>query len=359
VVDHLARHISSMGVEVEIVSVGQDPMPPPPGTGLTNVVPLSVTKAWRWNPQLNARIKAAAEQRGPSLLHLHGAWLASQWYGARVARRLSIPAVLSLHGQLGPYHWTDKGVFQLLKKKFYWSVMAYPAFRSVQVIHAITFREREYLKVFFKDHPIILIPNAADLDEIDDALRSLFPRPQRQPLIAFLGRFHSGKGAHILIEAFERADLNSDWRLVLAGPAGTSTYMSHLARLVTTCKKRDRIHFVGEISGAKKWQLYQTATVVAVPSLSEVMGMVNLESAACGTPTITTHETGLEDWEDAGGVLVRPDPGELASALERISRLSGDDYRARSIAARRLIENRYSWKVVRRQWLDLYASLVR
>ncbi|PYS66760.1 MAG: hypothetical protein DMF69_25155 [Acidobacteria bacterium] len=100
-------------------------------------------------------------------------------------------------------------------------------------------------------------------------------------------------------------------------------------------------------------------SVVAVPSLSEVVGLVNLEAAACGTPTITTFETGLHDWGDAGGILIHPDAEQLADALMVMANLTDERYRARSLAARRLVEQRYSWDVVSQRWRDLYTTLLR
>ena len=68
------------------------------------------------------------------------------------------------------------------------------------------------------------------------------------------------------------------------------------------CRIRLIRPLLGEANGT-----YKMAAAVAVPSVSEVMGMVNLEAAACCTPTITAYETGLEDWEDGWRY---PDPSE-------------------------------------------------
>jgi glycosyltransferase involved in cell wall biosynthesis len=115
---------------------------------------------------------------------------------------------------------------------------------------------------------------------------------------------------------------------------------------------------VGAISGIEKWRLYRDSFVVVVPSFSEVIGMVNLESAACGTPTITTFDTGLVDWTEGGGVLTRPDAEELAQHLKRFLTLGPTEYARRSVAMRRLIEDKYSWTVVGKRWLGLYRSLI-
>jgi glycosyltransferase involved in cell wall biosynthesis len=236
--------------------------------------------------------------------------------------------------------------------------MAYPTFRSIRVIHAITPEEQGHLAGLFKDHTIALIPNAADLDEIDRSLAALPGSARKEPVIGFLGRFHPKKGVEILIQAFVEAALPPEWHLVLAGPAGQSAYMTKLADLARRSPARDRIRFAGPLSGDAKWRFYQTATVVAVPSLSEVMGMVNLEAAACGTPTITTYNTGLVDWEAGGGMLIHPATRELAEALNVMCSLGAVEYRRRSLAARRLVETQYSWQVVRQRWMTLYNSVL-
>src|SRR3989442_6551 len=115
VVDQFARHLASAGRRVDILAVGYDPMPPPRGVKLTNVPPSRVASFWRWSPDLKQKVVSLAQGNGPRLFHLHGVWLASQWYGARAAQRAGIPFVVSSHGQLAPYLWKDKGALHLVK----------------------------------------------------------------------------------------------------------------------------------------------------------------------------------------------------------------------------------------------------
>src|SRR5437016_9967618 len=110
VVDQFARYLTGAGRHVDILSVGYDPMPPPPGVRLTNVPPSRLATLGRWSPDLKQKVVSLARESRPRLFHLHGIWLASQLYGARAARRTRIPFVVSSHGQLAPYLWRDKGV---------------------------------------------------------------------------------------------------------------------------------------------------------------------------------------------------------------------------------------------------------
>jgi len=360
VVDQLARHIRRPGLTKHILSVGRDPIRAPPGVELTNIQPSFLLRRWRWSPRLKETIAGLGLRSPGTLLHIHGVWLAAQWYGARAARRNEVPFVVSMHGQLEPYHWRDKGPLQFAKKELYWHLMARPVFRCADVVHAITPLEKEHLAQLLPNQRIEVIPNAVDLDEVDGTLTALPAQREsrRTPTIAFLGRFHPKKGVHLLIQAFGMTGLPSEWQLLLAGPAGEARYMRALKHLIERSRKRDRIKLLGPLLDGKKWEFYQSATVVAVPSLSEVVGLVNLEAAACGTPTITTHATGLYDWEDGGGILINPNVHELTEALLKMCSLGAAEYEVRSAASRRLVEERYSWSVVGPRWSALYDSLL-
>jgi len=86
--------------------------------------------------------------------------------------------------------------------------------------------------------------------------------------------------------------------------------------------------------------------------------MVNLEGAAVRVPVVTTHETGLYDWEEGGGLLVHPRVEEMAWALSQALDWSESERHERGRALRHLVERRYSWEAVGPQWLELYASLL-
>lgn len=98
----------------------------------------------------------------------------------------------------------------------------------------------------------------------------------------------------------------------------------------------------GPLFGEEKRNLIDTAWVLAAPSHSEVVGLVNLEAAARCLPTITTHQTGLHDWEPGDGLLVEPNVDALGQALEAACSWSEQEQRDRGMASRRLVQQRYS-----------------
>lgn len=325
------------------------------------VPPSRFCQRWGWSHNLRRTIEGLLDGKsGHKIVHLHGVWMASQWVGARAAGRRRLPFVLTTYGMLHPWLWNYKGLLQLAKKRLYWHLMASPSLREAAVVHAITQRERDVLSRYLPRCRIEVIPLAVDLAEIDEARNAVTPAagPTAERLLLFIGRLDPQKGIDVLINAFNTAGLASDWRLVIAGPERVRGYRQMLEAQVERSGLGDRVVFVGSVTGAQKWHLYGRAWVTLVPSRFEEIAAVNLEAAASETPTITTFATGLTDWTEGGGLLVRGSVSDLSQALATAARWSERERLDRGRASRRLIERKYSWSVVGPQWQELYGSLL-
>ena len=246
-----------------------------------------------------------------------------------------------------------------LKKLAYWRLLAYPAFRRVGVIHAITPREREELAGQFPGQRFAVIPNAIDLAEADAALSNPAAAgpPPKRPYILFLARLHPKKGVDLLLEGLARARGGRDFELVVVGPDHDPAYTRQLQSQAAALGLAARVRFPGPVFGPEKWRLYQEAWGFVLPSRSEVVGIVNLEAAAAGTPVVTTHTTGLADWTEGGGILINPRVDEVTAALEEVCAWSRAERDRRGRALQNLVAERYSWQAVGLRWLELYASL--
>ena len=127
-----------------------------------------------------------------------------QWSAAQAARQQKIPALLSPHGMLNRWHLRHWG-FNELRKLVYWHTLAYPAFRHIPLIHAVTPRERDEMATWLPGQCIQVIPNAIDLEAIDRLRATAGDEsapPVSEPYVLFLGRLHPVKGIELLIEAF-------------------------------------------------------------------------------------------------------------------------------------------------------------
>ncbi len=310
--------------------------------------------SWRRTEGLWDRLVGLIQNNNVDIVHIHGVWRAASVTAQRVCSKLSVPTVLSVHGQLENWAMYRQGQVKKWKKLLYWHLFAKFVFRHVSVLHAITCGEQQSLKKRL-DNPCVVVPNAIDITLIPDdmACSNNFDCPRR---IVFVGRLHPVKGVDLLIDAFLSLS-PKDWQLIIAGPEEVGGYAAEL-KLRASRDSLSRIKFVGYVDGDNKWKLFSGAWVVVVPSYSEVVGMVNLEAASCCTPTITTYQTGLLDWEEGGGILIKPTVKELRSALKIAMAWSADERHQRGIASRRLVERRYSSSAVREQWKHIYSSLV-
>jgi glycosyltransferase involved in cell wall biosynthesis len=285
-----------------------------------------------------------------------------QWLAARVALAQKVPVLLSPHGMLNRWHLRHLG-FKEIRKLIYWRTVAYPAFRPIPLLHAVTPRERDELATWLPGQGIEVIPNAIDLEAMDsiqaNAGAELSPWGD-EPYLLFLGRLHPVKGIDLLIEAFAKAlaGIKRKFRLLIVGPESDPAYVAQLQSLVRLLGVEEKVTFLGPVfEPQEKFSLYRHAWAFCAPSKTEVMGLVNLEAASAELPVVTTHETGLWDWEEGGGLLVHPRVEALSRALNQVFSWSERERRERGQKLRQLVARRYSWQAVGPQWLELYAAL--
>ena len=288
------------------------------------------------------------------LVHIHGTWLVPQLASAIAADEQSIPFIITHHGMMEPWAIQEQGRLKEWKKKIYWKYIAYTKYRKAKIVHAITKREAKHLRKWYPDTPIQVIPNAVDLrfiDQIHDNIKSDVKKE-----IIFLGRIHPIKGVDLLIKAFIRTNLGDDWVLKIIGPVYNEHYQGKLITMINSSFKAEKIKLLGPVFGPEKYRILSQAWVTVVPSYSEVMGFINLESAACNTPTITTNETGLNEWDKHGNILIQPNVDDLSTALKKISNCSERERLNRGILARQHIEENYSAEIITDSWVAMYKG---
>lgn len=352
-----SRH-TDVFTDIKLISTGHDDYVCVPDT--VEHIRLSystIGKPWRY--PANFQKKCSDIIKNCDIVHIHGAWMGPQLMAAKMATKTGVPFVITFHGMLEPWHWHDKGILGYYKKFLYWKLVAYPAFKHADTIHAITPMEKGNLQSLFLSSRIKVISNAIDVNQIQLQFSDDVETQRPESLILFLGRLHPKKGVDILIRAFALADLSTKWKLVIAGSEEVPEYVRKLKQLLVTHDISGRVDFIGAVYGKEKFEWYKRSWVVAVPSHSEVVGMVNLEAGACGTPTITTKQTGLFNWEEGGGLLIEPNEEDLSNALRCVCSWPRSERISRGMKSRMLVDNYYSLSIVGKQWGDLYAELVQ
>lgn len=163
----------------------------------------------------------------------------------------------------------------------------------------------------------------------------------RRPYILFLATIEPRKNVPSLIEAFDAmASTHGNIQLVIAGGHGWKHRSFEQA--LCAAKHRDRIRVVGYVDDSARPALLRQALALCLPSRYEGFGMQILETMACGTPVVCSHNSSLPEVGGNAPLYTRTmNVRELESALEHI--LSSSDLRARCRKKGIAQAARFSW----------------
>jgi glycosyltransferase involved in cell wall biosynthesis len=191
------------------------------------------------------------------------------------------------------------------------------------------------------------------------------PLPHRDlagsPYILCVGRLNDPrKNVGLLLNAYAQLpdDLRARVRLVLAGssPPPDSFWITAEALGV-----RDRVSYVASPSRKELIRLYQEASVFALPSDEEGLGMVILEAMACAVPVVSTRSGGpdgiITDTKD-GFLVPLDDAAAMAKYLQSL--LENPSFNTEiGLNARSTIESRYDERVAGAVFVDVWDRLIR
>lgn len=181
------------------------------------------------------------------------------------------------------------------------------------------------------------------------------------PLIAVFSRLNPLKGVEYFLEAaaivaprFPEARF-----LVVGGPMiGEEAYQRELERLVDRLGFGNRVLFTGFRVDVP--ELLSEVTISVLPSLSEGLSNVLLESMAAGVPAVATKVGGNPEAVEHGvtGLLVPPrNPSALAQAISRLLE-NPEMGRSFGAAGRQRVAERFSVEKMVRETERLYLKLL-
>jgi phosphatidylinositol alpha-1,6-mannosyltransferase len=160
-----------------------------------------------------------------------------------------------------------------------------------------------------------------------EAMRQAHQIPSDRFVMVTVARLTRRKGHHMTLAALARLPHDVRKRIVwlVVGPPGESHYVDEFHRLAqaTDCD----IRMLGPLPAPQIRDLYGASDLfclTGVPDPSgrvEGFGLVYLEAAACGLPSVATAIGGVPDAviADKTGCLVQPSVDDIASAIERMA----------------------------------------
>jgi glycosyltransferase involved in cell wall biosynthesis len=168
---------------------------------------------------------------------------------------------------------------------------------------------------------------------------------------AFNAEKDRNKGYHILINALKECNFESTKPIELLVFGNNNKMFIHELSL--------KIYNVGQIDQEDKLaQIYQAADVLVMPSLSENLSNIIMESMACGTPVVAFHIGGNADLIEhkQNGYLAKAfDSGDLCRGIEwcienTMINLSENAFDK--------VNNTYTFEKISNHYIELYNKLL-
>jgi glycosyltransferase involved in cell wall biosynthesis len=194
------------------------------------------------------------------------------------------------------------------------------------------------------------IPNIVDASQFSFRVR----RPLRPHLVCTRG-FHPYYGIDIVVRAFaEVQKMYPEARLDLVGGGPLENEIRNLVREM----KLTGVYFKGVAAHSEIGRFYDHADIFINASRLDNMPVSILEAFASGLPVITTEPEGMRHLVEHGRTGLLSTPGDAAALAQNVIRVLQDSELSERLALNALREmDRYSWPVVREQWLEVYRTL--
>jgi len=295
------------------------------------------------------------------LLHAHGLWNMQSAVNLAWAARTRRPYVVSLHGMLNPLALRRSRT----RKRAASALYERRRLRAAACVHALGAHETGYLRRHGVSTAVAEVPYGIELPPLDVAVPPPAWRERIEPgrrVLLYLGRLDPIKGLENLVRGWALARAAAparaeEWTLVVAG-WGAPDYEALVRRAAAESGAGTSIVFAGPLFGADREAAYRGAEACILPSLSEGMPVGVLEAWARARPVLMTDACHLPAGFEAGAaVRVGEGATGAATAIGELFSTSSADRRAMGARGRALVERRFSWPVVARQFLEVYGWL--
>lgn len=334
-----------LGKHIELIIVT---CPTPSPLPIENARIIYLPSSLKQISHFTSQWKEILNKENPDIVHINGIWMIQTWIIQREALKRGIRTYITPHGMLEPWiinrhPWKKKIALKLFQEK---------ALRKAIALVATAESEKEnILKLKYNDK-IIVIPNGIDAGSIE-----LKDNWEKKKKILFLSRIHVKKGIELLLETvYDLKKQLKGYEIVIAGE-GEENYIRTLKQINEEKECSEIVKFIGGVYGEDKWKLFREADCFVLPTYSENFGYVIAEALASGTPVITTKDA---PWEDINiyhcGYWIDRNCSALKVALLNIIKKDVAELQEMGINGHRLIQEKYSSKIVANKLIELYQS---
>lgn len=263
-------------------------------------------------------------------------------------------------------------IHEVTKEVWMSNIWPNPFFQILAILGM--FLEPFIFRIFYRNIPFMTVSESTKKDLISWGIASKnitvihngintptfksLPAKEGRKILIFLGSLSKDKGIEDALRIFSIFDKsNFDLQFWIVG-RGTPSYSKSLKQKTKQLGIDGKVKFWGYVSEDKKFELLAQAHLLINPSIREGWGLVVIEAAAVGTPTVGYNVPGLKDSIVNGktGILSPPNPESCAKEI--LSLLNNKEYY--QILRRNCLKwsKRFRWEKSVKQSLGLIKKII-
>ena len=315
------------------------------------------------NP-FSPELMKALQKGNFDIFHIHaGGRLAN--YTLRLAKKISVPALMSLHGGSCAIPQQEMELMlKPLKHKFSYGGIVDRLCRmrktpesQADVLLALSREEVEKLKKRYPEKQVELFPNGILHRELPEAgdFRKKYHIPEDKKLLLCISRIDYQKNQKILLELLKKYD---DTHLLLIGPVTAQWYLDEILTEAENADTKKRLTIIPGLppDSIELLKALKTAYCFILPSRHEPFGIAALEALDAEVPLIASAVGGLKDFLVDGKNALLFEDNNAASLLEAYNKI--ELLRNDLIANGTTTAQEYNWQNIAEKLTDLYRGLL-
>lgn len=226
-------------------------------------------------------------------------------------------------------------------------------FRLYRKIHFMTISKstkKDLIAWGIPDQNITIIHNGITVSKLK------IPGKENKKTLIYLGAISKDKGIEDALKVFSLLK-NENFQFWVVGKSD-SRYLKFLIKESQKLGISGKLKFFGFVPEIRKFELLAKAHISINPSIREGWGLVVIEAARMGTPTVAYNVAGLKDSVIDGKTGILCDKIVVSNLAEEILKLLNDEKKLKIISKQAIDwSKKFRWEKTVQQSLKLINSL--